>query len=441
MADGMQAAPEGDLPSGTTYFDGLELDEEELSEEQEAAIEHLLAKGIRQKFITQRDIMSIFADIEPDAPELNALYSAFLEMGIAILETEEEVGDQHVAESVVASPSLTIAGRDSLDDPVRMYLREIGRVPLLTSAEESRLSETIMRGLISMEQLDRDDLDIEQRSILELDSQQGEVAQRRLAEANLRLVVSVAKRYVGRGMSFLDLIQEGNVGLLRAVKKFDHRKGFKFSTYATWWIRQAISRALADQARTIRVPVHMVESINRLMRVSRELYQELGREATPEELALQMDVLSTADQQAIRTAWAESKPLDADLRARLAKAIIKVRRLAHIAQEPMSLETPLGADDNNSLGDFIEDESVIGPADAATLQLLREEMDQILNSLTRRERLVLKLRYGLEDGRVRTLEEVGEKFGVTRERVRQIESKALQKLRHPTRSRKLKDYL
>jgi len=441
MVDGIQAAPESDLPSGATYLDDLELDEEELTEEQEAAIELLLAKGIRQKFITRRDIMAIFVDVEPDAPELNALYSAFLEMGIAILETEDVEENPRAPDSVAARPSLTTAGRDSLDDPVRMYLREIGRVPLLTPAEESRLSEAIMRGLISMEQLDRDDLDIEQRSILELDSQQGEVAQRRLAEANLRLVVSVAKRYVGRGMSFLDLIQEGNVGLLRAVKKFDHRKGFKFSTYATWWIRQAISRALADQARTIRVPVHMVESINRLMRISRELYQKLGREATPEELALQMDILSTSDQQAIRAAWAESRPLDADLHARLAKAIVKVRRLAHIAQEPMSLETPLGADDNNPLGDFIEDESVIGPADAATLQLLREEMDQILNSLTRRERLVLKLRYGLEDGRARTLEEVGEKFGVTRERVRQIESKALQKLRHPTRSRKLKDYL
>ncbi len=441
MVDGIQAAPESKLPSEATYLDDLELEEEELTEEQEAAIELLLAKGIRQKFITQRDIMAVFVDIEPDAPELNALYSAFLEMGIAILETEDGEGDQRASDSMTTQPSLAPAGRDSLDDPVRMYLREIGRVPLLTPAEENRLSETIMRGLISMEQLDRDDLDIEQRSILELDSQQGEVAQRRLAEANLRLVVSVAKRYVGRGMSFLDLIQEGNVGLLRAVKKFDHRKGFKFSTYATWWIRQAISRALADQARTIRVPVHMVESINRLMRVSRELYQELGREATAEELALQMDILSTADQQAIRAARAESKPLDADLRGRLAKAIVKVSRLAHIAQEPMSLETPLGADDNNSLGDFIEDESVIGPADAATLQLLREEMDQILNSLTRRERLVLKLRYGLEDGRARTLEEVGEKFGVTRERVRQIESRALQKLRHPTRSRKLKDYL
>jgi RNA polymerase primary sigma factor len=440
------------LPDDGEMGDDLLAEEEpadlddRLLEEREKEIEKLLEKGVRQKFVTHLDVLKVFPNMETLSAELNALYNAFLEMGIAVLESEKGGNGQKPVATVAPEENLAqvIAPQtrqDLFDDPVRMYLREIGRVPLLNAAEENRLSEAILRGLISIEQLGQDDLDEDRREILERDSQQGEVAQRRLAEANLRLVVSVAKRYVGRGMSLLDLIQEGNVGLLRAVKKFDHRKGFKFSTYATWWIRQAISRALADQSRTIRVPVHMVESINRLMRISRELHQRLGREATIEELVLEMEILSAEDRQTITRCWEEGLALDLALRNRLRKAATKVRRWAHVAQEPMSLEMPIGLDDNNSLGDFIEDESLPGPADAVTMQLLHEQMDEILNSLSRRERLVLKLRYGLEDGRPRTLEEVGEKFGVTRERVRQIESKALKKLRHPARSRRLKDYL
>ena len=417
-----------------------------LLDEREKEIEKLLEKGVRQKFVTHRDVLKVFPDMETHSAELNALYNAFLEMGIAVLETEKGGNGEKAVTAAAPAGELTQlvlvqTRQDVFDDPVRLYLREIGRVPLLNATEESRLSEAILRGLISIEQLGQDDLDEDRREILERDSHQGEVSQRRLAEANLRLVVSVAKRYVGRGMSLLDLIQEGNVGLLRAVKKFDHRKGFKFSTYATWWIRQAISRALADQSRTIRVPVHMVESINRLMRISRDLHQRLGREATIEELALEMDILPAEDRQAVTCCWEEGRALEPALRNRLRKAAAKVRRWAHVAQEPMSLEMPIGLDDNNLLGDFIEDESLPSPADAVTMQLLHEQMDDILNSLSRRERLVLKLRYGLEDGRPRTLEEVGEKFGVTRERVRQIESKALKKLRHPARSRRLKDYL
>jgi RNA polymerase primary sigma factor len=270
---------------------------------------------------------------------------------------------------------------------------------------------------------------------------EGEAAQWRLTQANLRLVVSVAKHYIGRGMSFLDLIQEGNIGLLHAVEKFDHRRGYKFSTYATWWIRQSISRAIADQARTIRIPVHMVETINRLVRVSRRLLQELGREPTYEEIALEMDILPEEDRQAVYEAMARSEPLDPALDRRLRRAAGKVQRILYVSQEPMSLETPIGAEENSSLGDFIEDESVLGPVDAASRQLLREQMQDILAGLSDRERMVLEMRFGLKDGQGRTLEEVGQAFGVTRERIRQIETKALRKLRHPIRSRKLRDYL
>ena len=292
----------------------------------------------------------------------------------------------------------------SLDDPVRMYLREIGRVPLLSAEEEVRLARRMERGRI--EQLkpagDRDYRFVED----------GEEAQRRLTEANLRLVVSVAKKYIGRGMSLLDLIQEGNIGLIRAVEKFDYTKGYKFSTYATWWIRQAITRAIADQARTIRIPVHMVETINRLIRISRRLLQELGREPTSEEIAEQMEISPE-----------------------------KVREIIKVSQEPVSLETPIGEEDDSHLGDFIEDHTALAPADAASHQLLKEQVEDVLDSLTERERKVLQLRFGLDDGRSRTLEEVGKEFHVTRERIRQIEAKALRKLRHPSRSRKLKDYL
>jgi RNA polymerase primary sigma factor len=290
----------------------------------------------------------------------------------------------------------------SLDDPVRMYLREIGRVPLLSAEEEVRLAQRMERGRAEL--LKRP---ANQRII-----DDGEEAQRCLTEANLRLVVSVAKKYIGRGMSLLDLIQEGNIGLIRAVEKFDYTKGYKFSTYATWWIRQAITRAIADQARTIRIPVHMVETINRLIRISRRLLQELGREPTSEEIAEQMEISPE-----------------------------KVREIIKVSQEPVSLETPIGEEDDSHLGDFIEDHTALAPADAASHQLLKEQVEDVLDSLTERERKVLQLRFGLDDGRSRTLEEVGKEFHVTRERIRQIEAKALRKLRHPSRSRKLKDYL
>jgi len=290
----------------------------------------------------------------------------------------------------------------SLDDPVRMYLREIGRVPLLTAEEEVRLAQRMERG--KAERLKPNP----SRRIVE----DGEEAQRRLTEANLRLVVSVAKKYIGRGMSLLDLIQEGNIGLIRAVEKFDYTKGYKFSTYATWWIRQAITRAIADQARTIRIPVHMVETINRLIRISRRLLQDLGREPTSEEIAAQMEISPE-----------------------------KVREIIKVSQEPVSLETPIGEEEDSHLGDFIEDHTALAPAEAASHQLLKEQVEDVLDSLTERERKVLQLRFGLDDGRSRTLEEVGKEFHVTRERIRQIEAKALRKLRHPSRSRKLKDYL
>ena len=292
----------------------------------------------------------------------------------------------------------------SLDDPVRMYLREIGRVPLLSAAEEVVLAKKMERGRLEREKPLR-----EQSPYIIWD---GEDGQRRLTEANLRLVVSVAKKYIGRGMSLLDLIQEGNIGLIRAVEKFDYSKGFKFSTYATWWIRQAITRAIADQARTIRIPVHMVETINRLIRTSRRLLQELGREPTPEEIGAEMQISPE-----------------------------KVREIMKISQEPVSLETPIGEEDDSHLGDFIEDHTALAPADAASHQILKEQVKDALNGLTQREQEVLRLRFGLDDGRNRTLEEVGREFRVTRERIRQIEAKALRKLRHPSRSRRLKDYL
>jgi RNA polymerase primary sigma factor len=285
-----------------------------------------------------------------------------------------------------------------------MYLREIGRVPLLSAEEEVRLARRMERGRL---ELTKSPLSRDYRIV-----EDGEDAQRRLTEANLRLVVSVAKKYIGRGMSLLDLIQEGNIGLIRAVEKFDYTKGYKFSTYATWWIRQAITRAIADQARTIRIPVHMVETINRLIRISRRLLQDLGREPTSEEIAEQMEISPE-----------------------------KVREIIKVSQEPVSLETPIGEEEDSHLGDFIEDHTALAPADAASHQLLKEQVEDVLESLTERERKVLQLRFGLDDGRSRTLEEVGKEFHVTRERIRQIEAKALRKLRHPSRSRKLKDYL
>jgi RNA polymerase primary sigma factor len=327
-------------------------------------------------------------------------------------------------------------------DPVRMYLREIGRTSLLTGNEEIELAYQIRQGKEAEARLAADpDVDLDTRDELVLAMKKGIAAQQRLTNANLRLVVSVAKRYIGRGMSFSDLIQEGNIGLLRAVQKFDHELGFKFSTYATWWIRQAISRAIADQARTIRIPVHMVESINRQVRIQRRLAQELGRDPSPEEIALETDLLAPEDRQAIEAAMRDSMTLDPELQRRWQRAAQKVQRISRVSQEPMSLDMPVGQEENSYLGDFIEDDNLPGPADAASHQLLREQMQDILDQLSPREREVLEMRFGLGDGTSHTLEEVGHYFGVTRERIRQIEAKALRKLRHPIRSRKLRDYL
>ncbi len=325
----------------------------------------------------------------------------------------------------VENIDLTVPDGVSIEDPVRMYLKEIGKVPLLSAEEEIDLAQKMENGMVAHEKIlilrgrkekaetdeQKAELDQEIRELM-LEQDHGEDAKKRLAEANLRLVVSIAKRYVGRGMLFLDLIQEGNLGLIKAVEKFDYRKGYKFSTYATWWIRQAITRAIADQARTIRIPVHMVETINKLIRVSRQLLQELGREPAPEEIAVQMNM-----------------PVE------------RVREILKISQEPVSLETPIGEEEDSHLGDFIQDDNVPVPADAAAFTLLKEQLGEVLGTLTEREQKVLTLRFGLEDGRARTLEEVGKEFNVTRERIRQIEAKALRKLRHPSRSRKLKDYL
>jgi RNA polymerase primary sigma factor len=327
-------------------------------------------------------------------------------------------------------------------DPVRMYLRDIGRHPLLTGEEELELARLISEGYAAEERLKHEETtDLDERDQLELTVRRGKEAHDKLARSNLRLVVSVAKRYIGRGLNFLDLIQEGNLGLLRAVDKFDHTLGFKFSTYATWWIRQAISRAIADQARTIRIPVHMVETINRQARVKRRLQQELGREPTFEELALEMEFVEPEDVEAVRTALRDGKRMEPDVARRLERSAAKVRRIQRLSQEPLSLNTPVGNEENSYLGDFIEDESMPGPVDTASRRLLKEHMHEILDGLNERERKVLIMRFGLEDGVTRTLEDVGREFEVTRERVRQIEAKALRKLRHPLRSRKLRDYL
>jgi RNA polymerase primary sigma factor len=336
-------------------------------------------------------------------------------------------------------------------DPVRMYLRDIGLHQLLSADDEMDLAERIRVGEAAEVQLAQllqgrkeeqlNDTELDQKDQLELLVQQGRTAHNQLAQSNLRLVVSVAKRYVGRGLNFLDLIQEGNLGLLRAVDKFDHTLGFKFSTYATWWIRQAISRAIADQARTIRIPVHMVETINRQARIQRRLQQELGREPTFEEIAVEMEFLSIDEVRKYRDAVSKGRRVESEMQRQIERAAAKVRRIQRLSQEPLSLETPVGSEENSSLGDFIEDDSLPGPADSASRRLLKEQMETILGDLSERERKVLIMRFGLEDGVTRTLEDVGREFNVTRERVRQIEAKALRKLRHPLRSRKLRDYL
>lgn len=346
-----------------------------------AVVKKLIEKGKKSGTLTYKEIMDELDEIDLSPEQIEKIYEVLESMGIDVIgDLQDEIAEED------ADLDLTVPEGIAIDDPVRMYLKEIGKVPLLSSEEEMNLAKRIEEG--------------------------DQVAKKKLAEANLRLVVSIAKRYVGRGMLFLDLIQEGNLGLIKAVEKFDYRKGFKFSTYATWWIRQAITRAIADQARTIRIPVHMVETINKLIRVERQLLQELGRAPLPEEIAKIMDM-----------------PVD------------KVREIMKIAQEPVSLETPIGEEEDSHLGDFIPDDEAPAPAEAAAFTMLKEQLINVLDTLTPREEKVLRLRFGLDDGRARTLEEVGKEFNVTRERIRQIEAKALRKLRHPSRSKKLKDYL
>ena len=379
-------------------------------------IRQLLAKGKEKGALSYEEIMDSLSNTELSPEQVDDVYEQISAMGIKLIHSDHDKEKQNLddedmditlldteddalsvpvleddmppedIEEEVIDLDLSVPEGVGIDDPVRMYLKEIGRVPLLSAEEEVELAKRMEQG--------------------------DEEAKKKLAEANLRLVVSIAKRYVGRGMLFLDLIQEGNLGLIKAVEKFDYGKGFKFSTYATWWIRQAITRAIADQARTIRIPVHMVETINKLIRVSRQLLQELGRDPTPEEIAAAMEI-----------------PVE------------RVREIQKVAQEPVSLETPIGEEEDSHLGDFIEDEDAPAPAEAASYILLKEQLESVLDTLTPREEKVLRLRFGLDDGRSRTLEEVGQEFGVTRERIRQIEAKALRKLRHPSRSRKLKDYL
>ena len=357
-------------------------------------LKSLLAVAKKKKNVLEyQEIIDYFADMALGEEQFDKVLETLEQSGVDVLRITEDddVDDEEIIlseedEVDMENLDLTIPDGISIEDPVRMYLKEIGKVPLLSAEEEIELAQKMETG--------------------------DQEAKKRLAEANLRLVVSIAKRYVGRGMLFLDLIQEGNLGLIKAVEKFDYRKGYKFSTYATWWIRQAITRAIADQARTIRIPVHMVETINKLIRVSRQLLQELGREPTPEEIAAEMNL-----------------PVE------------RVREILKISQEPVSLETPIGEEEDSHLGDFIQDDNVPVPADAAAFTLLKEQLVEVLGTLTEREQKVLRLRFGLDDGRARTLEEVGKEFNVTRERIRQIEAKALRKLRHPSRSRKLKDYL
>ena len=370
----------------------------------------LIDKGKKQGSLTLSEIMEAFSETELDKDQVENLYETLGNLGIEIIEDKTQKADVDFSDNdndlivdkdfdgvsddelkkeddiEMDKIDLSLPKGISIDDPVRMYLKEIGKIPLLKPHEEIEYAKRMLEG--------------------------DEIAKQRLVEANLRLVVSIAKRYVGRGMLFLDLIQEGNLGLIKAVEKFDYERGFKFSTYATWWIRQAITRAIADQARTIRIPVHMVETINKLIRVSRQLLQELGRDPKPEEIAKEMDMSEE-----------------------------KVREIMKIAQDPVSLETPIGEEEDSHLGDFIPDEDALAPAEAAAYSLLKDQIEEVLGSLNEREQKVLKLRFGLEDGRARTLEEVGKEFDVTRERIRQIEAKALRKLRHPSRSKKLRDYL
>jgi RNA polymerase primary sigma factor len=394
-------------------------------------------------------------DTENESIEGASLRSLFLDLDIATTNGEEQEPQLHDLRALEKEmeeeddePINDLSSVfDAANDPVRMYLREIGQVPLLTADEEVKLAQVILKGMEAEEKLSTNgSLPPDELAGLQGTIQQGTQARRSLAEANLRLVVSVAKRYMGRGMSLLDLIQEGNIGLLKAVEKFDYTMGYKFSTYATWWIRQAISRSIADQARTIRIPVHMVETISHLIRTQRRLQQELGRDPTPEDIALDAEMssivgLEEEERENILTALASDERLDPITSRKLRRASNRVEQILRISLEPMSLETPIGSEEDSYLGDFIKDDTMPEPDDAASAQLLREQLRTILKSLNHRERQVLEMRFGLKDGQSHTLEEVGQAFGVTRERIRQIEAKALRKLRHPLRSRKLRDYL
>ena len=373
----------------------------------------LIEKGKKKGVLTFKEISDAFEDIEVTPEEIERLYDIFEKESIELVEDlDKELEEIEVSKEELED--LSVPEGINIDDHVKMYLKEIGKVNLLTPEEELSLAKRMADGETAKEQLEEigEEIDEDTKKQIDLLIADGEKAKKSLAEANLRLVVSIAKRYVGRGMLFLDLIQEGNLGLIKAVDKFDYTKGYKFSTYATWWIRQAITRAIADQARSIRIPVHMVETINKLVRVSRQLVQELGREPTPEELAKELNM-----------------PVD------------KVREISKISQEPVSLETPIGEEEDSHLGDFIPDEDAPAPSEAASFVLLKEQLGAVLETLSEREAKVLRLRFGLDDGRARTLEEVGKEFDVTRERIRQIEAKALRKLRHPSRSKKLKDFL
>ena len=412
-------------------------EQKDMAQEQEQKLKfqqrliEILELGKKKKnMLEYEEIADFFKDLNLDPEKFEMVIDYLEQNGIDVLKisNDDDVDDDIILddedEVEVEKIDLSVPEGVSVEDPVRMYLKEIGKVPLLSADEEIELAQNMEDGAVAIEKInvlkgrldgasEEEKAEIkEEIKTLQRDVDKGADAKKRLAEANLRLVVSIAKRYVGRGMLFLDLIQEGNLGLIKAVEKFDYKKGYKFSTYATWWIRQAITRAIADQARTIRIPVHMVETINKLIRVSRQLLQELGREPSPEEIAKEMNM-----------------PVE------------RVREILKISQEPVSLETPIGEEEDSHLGDFIKDDNVPVPADAAAFTLLKEQLEEVLGTLTEREQKVLTLRFGLEDGRARTLEEVGKEFNVTRERIRQIEAKALRKLRHPSRSRKLKDYL
>lgn len=412
-------------------------EQKDMAQEQELRLKfqqkliEILELGKKKKnMLEYQEIADFFKDLNLDPEKFEMVIDYLEQNGIDVLKisNDDDVDDDIILdeedEVEAEKIDLSVPEGVSVEDPVRMYLKEIGKVPLLSADEEIELAQNMEDGAVAIEKInvlkgrldgasEEEKAEIkEEIKTLQRDVDKGADAKKRLAEANLRLVVSIAKRYVGRGMLFPDLIQEGNLGLIKAVEKFDYKKGYKFSTYATWWIRQAITRAIADQARTIRIPVHMVETINKLIRVSRQLLQELGREPSPEEIAKEM-----------------SMPVD------------RVREILKISQEPVSLETPIGEEEDSHLGDFIKDDNVPVPADAAAFTLLKEQLEEVLGTLTEREQKVLTLRFGLEDGRARTLEEVGKEFNVTRERIRQIEAKALRKLRHPSRSRKLKDYL